>query len=439
MSIKKIITAISALALCALSCQALSQALASPTPLATPTEAAKVTLTPSHTLESPYTTGWNDWQSPSFNLTDKNLWRQSPAGCYTATGSADTFAWSEEIASGDVVISLEVESRDPLGQGVIVVYGDGSRFSKEGLFFNIAADEQSIKAYSYAGLMFLSDLCYEHFDFISSKHTVIIEIVDNYASLYVDGNKLSLTNFLNSEINQSGKIGLSKSRDRPEVIYSNIRVKTRSTNPLSTITPIPSKTPTSTTAPTHTPDLTQTAMQATKTVEAYKRIEQLREQALSVCQGAGLTEAADWDSSSEAVNPAMICGEDTCKTPSEYFSDERIAKWDPKDISDLRLVVCEQTQTSVVGTCVYTVKRNSLGHETYGNFPIDRVQESFTFRIFSAQTRKSVGYFFISGEIPPPCPKSFSLGGPSPAIRGKRPNIADVLQKLNPYLHLPAE
>ena len=53
-----------------------------------------------------------------------------------------------------------------------------------------------------------------------------IEIIDDTATMYVDGTKVVSTFFDLDEIIRQGRIGLNKFWERPEVTFSNIRVKT---------------------------------------------------------------------------------------------------------------------------------------------------------------------------------------------------------------------
>ena len=151
------------------------------------------------------------------------LWKVSNEK-YTAIGNEDTFAWSEKIIEGDVVISVDIESNHKNGEGVIVVYGKGIKWSQGCLIFNITSDIQSIRAHTpYEGVEFLCE-SKKHMKFLDHKFTMLIEIISDKATMYVDKEKIVST-FLPHNIRRKGRVGLFKYWERPEVSYSNIVIR----------------------------------------------------------------------------------------------------------------------------------------------------------------------------------------------------------------------
>jgi len=159
----------------------------------------------------------------SFDISNPSLWYVSDER-YTATGSEDTFAWSEKVIDGDVTIYVDIESNHENGEGVIIVYGDGIKWSHGCLIFNITSNSQSIRAHTvYEGVQHLIETK-KHIEL--TNHIVImkIEIIGDKAALYVDGEKIAST-FLPHDIRKIGRVGLHKYRERPAVIFSNIVIE----------------------------------------------------------------------------------------------------------------------------------------------------------------------------------------------------------------------
>ena len=61
-------------------------------------------------------------------------------------------------------------------------------------------------------------------NFNGEKHTILINIIDRKATLFVDGVKISSV-FLKDSTDTGGKIGLLKYWEIEEIIFSNIRIK----------------------------------------------------------------------------------------------------------------------------------------------------------------------------------------------------------------------
>ena len=165
----------------------------------------------------------SDWTSVAFRIPSGNLWRQAD-GSYTAVGSKDTIAWSEEVYEGDLELSVDVESPSADGGVDIIVYGDGQGFSRGILIFTVANDGQWIAADTlYQGARFLTTAgSGVYFD--GQRHTLGIRIADRQAALTWDGREIVST-FLGDEINSTGRIGLYKYWERPEMTFSNVRVR----------------------------------------------------------------------------------------------------------------------------------------------------------------------------------------------------------------------
>ena len=158
-----------------------------------------------------------------FDLSNPLLWNVSNER-YTATGSEDIFAWSEKVIEGDVTILVDIESNYEDGEGVIIVYGDGIKWSHGCLIFNITSNSQSIRAHTvYEGGQHLRETK-KHMEFKNHTFTMKIEIIGDKATLYVDGEKIAST-FLPSDIKKKGRVGLHKYWKRPKVTYSNIVIK----------------------------------------------------------------------------------------------------------------------------------------------------------------------------------------------------------------------
>jgi hypothetical protein len=169
----------------------------------------------------------SDWRTISFILPGDGLW-QEDGGRYSAIGSKDTIAWSEEMLAGDVEISLDIESSSSYGAATIIVYGNGRSMASGNLIFTIASDLQAILADSiYDNGTYLFDTL-ATINMENQKHQVRISIIDRKASFFLDGDEISSV-FLDDEINSSGRIGLLKYWEIHDITFSNVRV--RSTEP----------------------------------------------------------------------------------------------------------------------------------------------------------------------------------------------------------------
>jgi hypothetical protein len=164
-----------------------------------------------------------DWGTPEFVTPGNGLWKEE-AGKYTAIGSQETTAWSEMAYSGDIEISLDIESSNAFAAANIIVYGNGLTISPSNVIFTVASD---ILAIVEGTIYNESDYSYSSFpalNFVEEKHTVLIQIIDRKATLSVDGEKISSV-FLQEATANQGKIGLLKYWEIDEITFSNIRVR----------------------------------------------------------------------------------------------------------------------------------------------------------------------------------------------------------------------
>jgi hypothetical protein len=63
-------------------------------------------------------------------------------------------------------------------------------------------------------------------DLKNKAYSVTIEITDDIASMYVNGEKVFSSFFDMQEIDRSGRVGLLKKWFDPEITFSNIQIKT---------------------------------------------------------------------------------------------------------------------------------------------------------------------------------------------------------------------
>jgi hypothetical protein len=136
----------------------------------------------------------SNWQSIQFILPSKNnYWTKSPDNSYTAKGSQDTFAWAEETYEGNLLLSFEIEiifyENEQAGGGCIIVFGNGIDWSQGTLVFCVDGEYQRIQTDTvYEGTEFLD---YSQISLDKNQiYTFTIEILDDSASLYLDGEKI---------------------------------------------------------------------------------------------------------------------------------------------------------------------------------------------------------------------------------------------------------
>jgi hypothetical protein len=175
---------------------------------------------------SPQSQYGSEWQPIQFTLPGRNnLWTKTSDNSYTATGtSQDTFAWTEEVYAGNLLLSFEMEiiyGNEQSGGGCIVVFGNGTGWSEGTLIFCVDGEYQRIQTDTvYEGTEFLdySQISLDN----NHTYTFTIEILDDSASLYLDGEKI-VSAMLPSRINRSGQIGLYKYSEIPEVTFYKVR------------------------------------------------------------------------------------------------------------------------------------------------------------------------------------------------------------------------
>lgn len=168
----------------------------------------------------------SDWLPIQFSIPSRNnLWTKTSDNSYTAAGTGwDTFAWTEETYSGNLVLSFAMDiiyGNANSGGGCIIVFGDGLGWSEGTLIFCINGEYQTIQAnsvYDDAAFLASSDLSLTN----NRTYAFTIEILGSNASLYLDGEKITST-ALPSQINRSGQIGLYKYSEIPEVTFYEVR------------------------------------------------------------------------------------------------------------------------------------------------------------------------------------------------------------------------
>ncbi|TFH36397.1 MAG: hypothetical protein E4G99_05050 [Anaerolineales bacterium] len=165
----------------------------------------------------------SEWKTIEFIVPGNGLWLAED-GRYTAIGSKDTIAWSEEIFTGDLEISYDVESSHANTAANLIIYGSGGSLAPGNLIITVASDLQAILAdsiYENGKYLFssLNSLTFE-----GQKHSVLVSIIDRKASLFLDGEEIASV-FLDEHINSGGKIGLLKYWEIDEVTFSNISVR----------------------------------------------------------------------------------------------------------------------------------------------------------------------------------------------------------------------
>lgn len=180
-------------------------------------------------LEPSAEPGWSDLRPLTFEIPSDFLWTQSGDGSYTALAQHDndSFAWSHEIVEGDLILNLDITSDDDYFMGHIIVYGDAMGFSDGNLIFQIGDENRIIKHSVYIDeeLTFLAGYNTDR-EGQGQTYAVTIEVIDDTASLFVDGRKV-ISAPLDDEVNRSGRIALFRYWPAEEVTFSNIQVKTR--------------------------------------------------------------------------------------------------------------------------------------------------------------------------------------------------------------------
>jgi hypothetical protein len=173
--------------------------------------------------------GWNEWRPLPFMIPNPQIWEQSGDNRYTATGQndVDAFAWSTETFEGDLSVSLDLERPESQSDGCVIIYGDGHEHSYGSLIFCVDWDGFSLEKHT---IYYDEDENHLAFNFRDNNsdqvYSVTIEIVDDLASMYVNGEKVFSSFFDTEEIDRSGRIGLYKKWFVGEITFSNIQIKT---------------------------------------------------------------------------------------------------------------------------------------------------------------------------------------------------------------------
>jgi hypothetical protein len=168
---------------------------------------------------------WSEWQTLSFTSPMLNLWNISAGGNYYAIDqqSSDAFAWSTQTYTGDLVLSLDIEKMvNDQTDACIILYGDGYG----SLIFCNTWDSYLLEKHTHYhdGENFLAHY-YPKGDINKGVYSTNIEIIDNTATIVVNGERVIFTLFDTDEIDRDGRIGLLKPWHSPGVIFSNIRIK----------------------------------------------------------------------------------------------------------------------------------------------------------------------------------------------------------------------
>jgi len=174
----------------------------------------------------------SEWRTLSFNIPSETLWRQSGENSYTiiAKPLTDTIAWSDEIITGDFILTAEVTHSSRRGAAMFIIYGDGIGFSHGCLMahYGSTTDGDGWTAFEAHSIYEEGDILVSNFGdfyFYDATRFFTIEIIGGKANLYVDGQKVVST-ILPSDINHAGRIGLIQHWEQPiGATYSNIRIK----------------------------------------------------------------------------------------------------------------------------------------------------------------------------------------------------------------------
>jgi hypothetical protein len=180
---------------------------------------------PSEVTSTPDT--GSDWRQLSFLISNPQLWEQSGDNRYTALGQneVDAFAWSTETFTGDVTINLDLARPQIQSDGCVIIYGDGQEHSYGSLIFCVDWDGFGLEKHTiyHEGENILA---WNFSDNNAVKvHSLTIEIIDDLATMYVNGEKVLSSSFDSKEIDRSGRIGLYKKWFVEEITFSNIQIK----------------------------------------------------------------------------------------------------------------------------------------------------------------------------------------------------------------------
>ena len=191
-------------------------------------------------------TGWSVWRPVSFLFPNPQIWDVAGDNQYTAIDQRDTdvYAWSTESYQGDIMVSLDlrssVEALDlsweemqaqipSQNSGCVIIYGDGTDHSYGSLVFCVDWDgyflDEHNRRYDNEFLAYVL-----HDNPSEEVYSVSVEIIDDVASMSVNGEKVLTSIFDTEEIDRSGRIGLCKYWADGEITFSNIQIKTRNSD-----------------------------------------------------------------------------------------------------------------------------------------------------------------------------------------------------------------
>lgn len=177
-----------------------------------------------------------EWRTLTFNFADGYLWMPYEGdGIYTARKQKqDTaFAWSDEVIEGDFTLNAEITLNgsnvvDDNGDTcIILVYGDGRGWSIGNLSFLIGDSWHFIEKHLpyHDGENWLANI-ESNLDVENETYNVTIEVLNDVASLAIDGRKVLLAP-VDDEVIRTGKIALEKFWDsNMGCSFSNIGIKT---------------------------------------------------------------------------------------------------------------------------------------------------------------------------------------------------------------------
>jgi hypothetical protein len=191
---------------------------------------------------TPTSDSGSDWRPVSFQFPSPQIWDITGENQYTAIDqrNSDAYAWSTISYQGDMMVSLElrstVEALDlsweemqrqipSQNSGCVILYGDGTMHSYGSLVFCVDWDGYFIdKHYRTYDEEFLAYFLHDNPS--ETVYTLMVEVIDDMASMYVNGEKVLSTFFDPEEISPNGRIGLFKYWIDGEITFSNIQVKT---------------------------------------------------------------------------------------------------------------------------------------------------------------------------------------------------------------------
>ena len=174
-----------------------------------------------------------DWSPITIQVPNDRLWLYTADGAYTAIGQTeqDAFAWSTKTYEGNLSVKMDIESTISKSSGCIIVYGDGNEHSYGSLIFCIDWDGYGLERHTtyHEGENYYMFI-HRAVDLKDNPHAIAIEIREDNATMFVNGEKVFSAYFDLAEIDRSGKIGLLKKWFDPEVTFSNLQIRSLNDN-----------------------------------------------------------------------------------------------------------------------------------------------------------------------------------------------------------------